>query len=197
MGDTVVIQGSGPVGLSAAAFANLRGAGLTIVIGAPANRLDLALHLGGDVTLSIEEDPIESRREAILELTGGHGADVVIEASGNPVAIPEGLDILRDGGTYVVAGHYTNAGETSINPHLDINLKHADIRGQWGTDFRHVVRALRMLAKHRESLPFARVIGGRYSLDDAAIALQDVEALKVTKAIIEPGQVQPPRERRV
>jgi len=197
MGDTVVIQGSGPVGLSAAAFANLRGAGLTIVIGAPANRLDLALHLGGDVTLSIEEDPIESRREAILELTGGHGADVVIEASGNPVAIPEGLDILRDGGTYVVAGHYTNAGETSINPHLDINLKHADIRGQWGTDFRHVVRALRMLAKHRESLPFARVIGGRYSLDDAAIALRDVEALKVTKAIIEPGQVQPPRERRV
>ena len=187
MGDTVVIQGSGPVGLAASAFAHLRGAGLTVVIGAPTARLELALELGGDLTLSIEDDPIESRREVILELTRGHGADVVIEATGNPLAVSEGLRLMRDGGTYVVAGHYTDAGEISINPHLDVNLKHADIRGQWGTDFRHVVRALRMLARHHDALPFARVIGGRYGLEEAGQALQDVEALKVTKAVIEPG----------
>jgi hypothetical protein len=68
-----------------------------------------------------------------------------------------------------------------------VNRKHADIRGQWGTDFRHVARALRMLAKHHARLPFAKIIGARYSLDNANQALADVAALRVTKAIIEPS----------
>lgn len=187
MGDTVLVQGAGPVGLSVAAFASLRGAGQVIMIGAPADRLRLATELGTDAVLSLDTHVPERRAEVVRELTAGHGADVVIEASGNPVAIPEGLDLVRDGGTYVIAGHYTDAGEVSINPHLGINRKHADIRGQWGTDFRHVVRALRILAKHGDRLPFARVIGARYGLEDAGKALDDVRALEVTKAVIEPG----------
>ncbi len=187
MGDTVVVQGSGPVGLAIAAFARLRGAGLTIVIGAPEARLRLATELGADVVLSLQDESVEERAVRIAELTAGHKADVVIEASGNPRAVPEGFHLLRDGGTYVIAGHYTDAGEIPVNPHLDINRKHADVRGQWGTDFRHVVRALRMLAKYHDRLPFARVIGGRYGLEDAGQALSDVEALEVTKAVIEPN----------
>jgi L-iditol 2-dehydrogenase len=73
-----------------------------------------------------------------------------------------------------------------LNPHEDINRKHAYIRGQWGTDLGHLYRALRTLARHHERLPFARVIGGRYGLADADQALADVEALRVTKAIIAP-----------
>jgi L-iditol 2-dehydrogenase len=187
MGDIVLVQGSGPVGLSAAAFAALRGAGLVIVIGAPAARLELAKRLGADVTLSLQDTSPEERHAVVSELTGGRGADVIIEASGNPEAIPEGFALLREGGAYTVAGHYTDAGAVEINPHLDINRKHAEVRGQWGTDFRHVVRALRMLAKHHERLPFADVIGGRYGLDQANEALDDVAELRVTKAIIEPG----------
>ncbi len=187
MGDTVVVQGSGPVGLSAAAFAALRGAGLVIVIGAPRARLELATDLGADMVLALHDDSMEQRRERVHEVTTGRGADVVIEASGNPAAIPEGLDLLRAGGTYVVAGHYTDTGGVEINPHVDINRKHADVRGQWGTDFRHVVRALSLLAKHKNRLPFAKVIGGRYRLDQANEALKDVASLAVTKAIITPN----------
>ena len=187
MGDTVLVQGSGPVGLSAAAFSALRGAGLVMVIGAPRARLELATVLGADIVLALEDDTMDQRRALVHEMTTGRGADVVIEASGNPAAIPEGLDLLRDGGTYVIAGHYTDRGGVEINPHIDINRKHADIRGQWGTDFHHVVRALRMLAKHHDRLPFAKVIGGRYSLEQANEALEDVASLKVTKAIIAPN----------
>lgn len=186
MGDTVVVQGSGPVGLAATAFAVLRGAGIVVTIGAPQARLALAKLLGADLTLALGSHAPEARAVELRELTEGRGADVVIEASGNPEAIPEGLDLLRDGGTYVVAGHYTDAGPIAINPHLHINRKHADIRGQWGTDFRHVVRALRLLAKHHERLAFHRVIGGRYTLARAEDAIRDVEALRVTKAIIQP-----------
>jgi L-iditol 2-dehydrogenase len=185
----VVVQGAGPVGLSAAAFAALRGAAAVLVIGAPRARLALATRLGADVTLSLTDDAVAARLDAVRAQTGGRGADVVIEASGNPAAVPEGLELLRDGGTYVVAGHYTDAGSVPINPHLHINRKHADVRGQWGTDFRHVVRALTLLGKHRDRLPFREVIGARYGLEDAGRALADVEALRVTKAIIQPNAV--------
>jgi threonine dehydrogenase-like Zn-dependent dehydrogenase len=186
LGDTVVVQGSGPVGLSAAAFAVLKGAGQVVVVGAPAARLELARRMGADVVLSVEKDEVEYRAQVVRDLTSGRGADVVIEASGNPAAVPQGLELVRDGGIYVIAGHYTDAGPISINPHVDINKKHLDIRGQWGTDFAHVVRGLTMLAKYRERLPFAAVIGARYGLEQASEALSDVESLRVTKAVIDP-----------
>lgn len=186
LGDRVVVQGTGPVGLAATAFAALAGAGAVVSIGAPAGRLEMALTLGADAILSIEAMSPGARRHAVLELTGGRGADVVIEATGNPDAVDEGLDLVRSGGTYVVAGQYTDAGPVSLNPHRQVNRKHVEIRGQWGTEFRHVHLALDLLAKHVERLPFERVIGGRYPLDEADRALDDVEELRVTKAIIEP-----------
>ena len=146
----VVVQGVGPVGLAAAAFARLRGAGLVMALGAPEARCDLAIRLGADEALDIGATGPRAREDRVRELTQGRGADVVIEATGNPDAVPEGLRMLRDGGTYVIAGHYTDRGTATVNPHLDINRKHADIRGQWGTDFSHVVRSLGLLARHRE-----------------------------------------------
>jgi len=188
MGATVLVQGSGPVGLSAAAFAGLRGAGRVLMIGAPEARLDLGRTMGVDETWELEETTQEERREGVLALTRGRGVDVILEATGNPDAIPEGFSLLRDGGTYVIAGHYTDAGPVTINPHRDVNRKHASVLGRWGTELHHLVGALRLLARHRGRLPFARVIGGRYRLDEAERALRDVEELRVTKAVIVPGE---------
>jgi len=186
LGDTVVVQGAGPVGLAAVLFAHLRGAACVVALGAPEPRLALARRFGADVALSIAETPAEQRADAVRALTGGRGADVVIECAGRPAAIPEGLALVRDGGTYVVAGHYTDTGEVTINPHRDLNRKHVEVRGQWGTDFHHVVRALRLLARHRARVPIGEIVGGRYALEDAGRALADVEALRVTKALIVP-----------
>ncbi len=142
MGDVVLIQGSGPVGLSAAAFAGLRGAARVLMIGAPATRLELARALGVDDVWDVTRTTEEERAEEIRARTGGRGPDVVIEAAGNPAAVSEGLRLVREGGRYVVAGHYTDVGEATINPHTELNRKHVEVRGQWGTDFHHVVRAL-------------------------------------------------------
>ena len=191
LGDIVLVQGSGPVGLSAAAFSGLSGAAKVLMIGAPDSRLTLGRTLGVDRAWDITETSEEERADAIRSLTGGRGPDVVIEAAGNPAAIGEGLRIVRDGGTYVVAGHYTDVGDTEINPHTELNKKHLDVRGQWGTDFHHLVRSLRVYARNRERLPFREVIGGRYGLEDAGRALEDVEALRVTKAIITPRKGYP------
>jgi L-iditol 2-dehydrogenase len=186
LGDSVLVQGAGPVGLSAAAFAGLGGAGSLFMIGAPESRLELARTLGVDRVFHLHETTSGERKERILELTGGRGPDVVIEAAGQADAVPEGLDLLRDGGTYVVVGHYSDVGEVPLNPHVDVNRKHARILGQWGTEFHHLARALTLLARHRDVLPLERIIGKRYGLEAANEALADVEELRVTKALITP-----------
>jgi len=186
MGDVVLIQGSGPVGLAAAAFAGLRGAARVLMIGAPAARLELARVLGVDAVWDVTRTTEEERAEEIRARTGGRGPDVVIEAAGNPAAVPEGLRLVREGGRYVIAGHYTDVGEATFNPHTELNRKHVEVRGQWGTDFHHVVRALALFARHRDRMPLRRIVGGRYGLDEAGRALADVEALRVTKALILP-----------
>ncbi len=187
LGDTVLVQGSGPVGLSAAAFASLSGAASVLMIGAPKARLALATDMGVDASWDVTATTVDERAAAIMGWTDGRGPDVVIEAAGHPSAIDEALTLVRDGGTYVVAGHYTDVGETSLNPHTRINRKHVDIRGQWGTDFHHLVRALAVFARHREALPFRRIVGGHYALEETNQALADVAALRVTKAVVRPG----------
>ncbi len=185
LAESVAVQGIGPVGLAAIAFARAAGAGFIAAIGEPEARRELALLMGADLALGLDDD---QRVEAVRDRTLGHGADVVIEASGNPKAVPEGLAMTRDGGRYVVVGHYTDAGTVGINPHTEINRKHVEIRGQWGSDFHHWRRALDLLERRSAEMPFARVIGKRYRLEEAEQALDDIEALRVTKAILVPGQ---------
>jgi threonine dehydrogenase-like Zn-dependent dehydrogenase len=187
LGDTVVVQGSGPVGLNAAIFAQLAGALRVIVIGAPRARLDAARRLGADETLDITElpDPAE-RARVVRERTGGRGADVVIEASGNPRAVVEGLEILRDAGRYVVVGQYTDAGDITLNPHRHVNRKHATILGCWGYEYTHLHRSVAMMARHRERFRWSSLVTREYPLADAGRALADMEALAVVKALVRP-----------
>ncbi len=186
MGDVAVVQGAGPVGLAATAFADLSGAAEVVLIGDPKTRLALGTRMGAGVALSVSGTTLGERREAVMARTDGRGADLVVEASGNPAAVPEGFALVRDGGRYVVAGHYADAGSVPVNPHADINRKHVEVRGQWGTDFHHLARALRLLSRHRERLPFAETIGARYPLERTQDALDDVEALRVAKALVVP-----------
>jgi threonine dehydrogenase-like Zn-dependent dehydrogenase len=188
MGDTVVVQGSGPVGLNAAIFAQLSGAATVYVVGAPRARLDAARSLGAADTLDVTEvkDPA-ARATWVRERTGGRGADVVIEASGNPAAVPEGLEMLRDAGRYVVVGQYTDAGDVAINPHRHVNRRHATVLGCWGYEFTHLHRALAMMAKHAGRFRWRSLITREYALGDASRALEDMEKLAVVKAILRPG----------
>jgi len=186
MDDTVAIQGSGPVGLNAAIFARLSGAGKILLLGAPALRLDLAREFGTDTVFDIETLSPTERIEAVLQQTGGRGADVTIEASGNPKAVAEGLQMTRDNGTYVVVGQYTDNGPVEVNPHLDINRKHLDIRGCWGCDFSHLYRAIAMMGRYADQFPWEKAITAYYGLEETQRALDDVEQLKVVKAVIDP-----------
>jgi threonine dehydrogenase-like Zn-dependent dehydrogenase len=185
LGDSVVVQGTGAVGLSAIALARLAGASQVIAIGAPESRLALARRMGAAVILDVTATTPEQRREAVMNATHGEGADVVLEAAGAAAAVPEGLDLARVGGRYVIAGHYTDAGPVSINAHHQINRKHLEIRGCWGSEVRHFLRALSILEAH-PSIPFRDIGARRYGLGQLNEALADAEALRIPKALVDP-----------
>jgi L-iditol 2-dehydrogenase len=187
LGDAVVVLGTGPVGQSAIAFAALSGAAPVLAVGAPENRLAMALRMGADAIVSIETHDATARRAAILERTGGRGADVVIEATGDPGAVPEGAALCRDGGVLVVAGQYTDTGETRVNPHALINRKHLEVRGCWGSDYSHFEGAIRAMARHQGRVPWRDQIGGWFGLDGAAGALEQVAERHLLKAGMVPN----------
>jgi threonine dehydrogenase-like Zn-dependent dehydrogenase len=186
LGDTVLVQGTGAVGLSTIALARLAGATRVIAFGAPADRLALATAMGADRIVDVLHTTAAERAAIVRDLTAGLGVDVAIEAAGSPRAVEEALDLIRDGGRYVIAGHYTDAGASSINVHQQINRKHLEIRGCWGSEVSHVVRALRILERHHATIPW-RAIGARtYSLSELNQALADAEAMRLPKALVKP-----------
>jgi L-iditol 2-dehydrogenase len=189
MGDTVVVQGAGAVGMSTAALAKRAGAGRVIVIGAPADRLALARDMGADTVIDLDTTTPEARLERVLALTDGLGADVVVEAAGSARAFEEGVRLARNGGAYVIAGHYTNAGDSTINAHEHINRKHLDIRGCWGSESAHFLRALRLLERYGGEVPWARIGARTYGLGEINDALAAAAALAIPKALVDPWRV--------
>src|SRR4030095_7787978 len=138
-------------------------------------------------TLDISEITNPADRAAwVRERTSGRGADVVIEASGNPAAVPEGLEMLRDAGRYVVVGQYTDAGDATLNPHRQINRRHATILGCWGYEYSHLQRSIAMMAKHAARFRWRELVTKEYPLAKAGEALADMEKLAVVKALIRP-----------
>lgn len=187
LADTVVVQGTGPVGLNAVIFAQLAGAARVLAIGAPAARLEAARRLGAEDVLDLTAVPDPSARVGwVLSRTAGRGADVVIEASGKPAAVVEGLEMVRDAGRYVVVGQYTDAGDATLNPHRHLNRRHVALLGCWGYEYTHLHRAVVLMARHNARFRWRDLITCEYRLADAAQALDDMAQLRVVKALIRP-----------
>ncbi|MEO8449831.1 MAG: zinc-binding dehydrogenase [Gemmatimonadota bacterium] len=185
LGQSVAVLGAGPVGQSCVAMAALSGASDIIVIGGPENRLEFARRMGATDAVSLAT-PHAERLEYVRSLTHGRGVDVVIEAAGRPEAVPQALDLVRDGGRVVVVGQYTDNGPVEINPHYQINRKHVEMRGCWGSDYSHFHRAVAIAAQHGHRVPWREMAQGKFSLADAAHALQAIESQSLLKAVIVP-----------
>lgn len=185
-GDSVLVQGTGAVGLCTIALARLSGASTIVAIGAPPERLDLARRLGADRTFDLNTTSHEDRLDAVRGLTHGEGVDVAVEAAGSARAFEEGPFLARDGGRYVVAGHYTNAGPSEVNVHEAINRKHLEIRGCWGSEPGHFLRALTLLERFGSTVPFEAIGERTYPLARLDAALADAEAMRITKALVDP-----------
>ncbi|MFE1586145.1 zinc-binding dehydrogenase [Streptomyces sp. NPDC058737] len=184
LGETVVVQGSGPVGLAAAAFAQLAGAAKVVIVGGPAGRLERAAEAGiGDVHLDIAgaDDPAEVLRRARAAV-GGDGADLVIECAGVPAAVGQGLGLARRGGSYLVIGQYTDAGDTTLNPHQIVH-RQLDVVGSWAFTGAHLVEYVRLLPALTDRFGLADLVTP-FPLERHADALDAVGDGSVIKAVL-------------
>jgi L-iditol 2-dehydrogenase len=141
--------------------------------------------MGATHTIDLAMPPADRAAE-VRRLTGGRGADVVIEAAGAPEAVTQALDLVRDGGRVVVCGQYADNGDTPLNPHRQINKKHVEMRGTWGSDYSHFHRAVALAAQWGDRIPWREQVNGSYSLEHVGAALEAVERREVLKALVVP-----------
>jgi len=172
-GDTVVIQGVGPLGLCNALMARMLGAGKIIAIDKSEYRLRLAEQLCSAETISLNEYPKQSDRiSRVNTLTDGVGADTVVECTGDPGVISEGLDMLRIGGTYLVEGAFVEDADTRISPSRQVLAKNARIIGVSGMPHQAYGRVLKMMDSYRNIIPFEKMITHRFDIEDASRAIE-------------------------
>jgi threonine dehydrogenase-like Zn-dependent dehydrogenase len=182
-GESIVIQGAGGLGLYATAVAKERGAQV-IVVDAVASRLRTASAFGADAVVSMAEiETVEDRVARVRELTGGEGADVVLEVAGVPAAVTEGLQLVRAGGRYIEIGNVTPGPEIAL-----------DIGGltRRAVSIIPVIRykpwmlreALAFLSRNVDRLPLGELLDARYPLDRLGEALEDAAARRVTRPVI-------------
>lgn len=191
LGDTVIIQGSGAIGLMVMICARLSGAAHIIVIGGPAGRLALARRLGAHVTIDISTWPDRTERQQVVmdHTRRGQGADAVFECAGFLPAVPEGLEYVKQDGTFVECGHFVDIGEVLLNPARHILLPNIRMEGIWGSRYPHFVRGLSLLEQLEwpiadmvsHVLPLERVRDGFAALD-STYQLDGADVIKIALA---------------
>jgi L-iditol 2-dehydrogenase len=142
LGDTVVIIGAGPIGLLHLLTVKKTGAGRTIMIDLIDERLGFAEKLGADVTINSGKENVEAR---IKELTGGYGADVVIEAIGLPATWEQALKLARKGGTVLEFGGCPLGTEIKVNAEM-LHYGELTVMGTFHTTPLHFRKALSLIA---------------------------------------------------
>lgn len=180
-GELVVVQGTGPVGLFAVAWAAAAGCAV-VAIGSGSNpaRSRLARQLGArrvfDYRRTSPEHRLKYIRALAAKLGRADGADVVFEASGAPAAIPEGLNLVRTLGRYIIPGQYSMSGGVNIQPQL-ITFKAIRIIGSGQYKLGDVAAYLRFLGRRRNlQRILARGITHRYAIGQAREALARARA---------------------
>ncbi|MDP6944326.1 MAG: zinc-binding dehydrogenase [Myxococcota bacterium] len=176
MGETVVVQGAGGLGLFACAVAKEMGAGKVIIVDAIPGRLEFARRFGADEVVDMSETPDKkARTRRVMGLTGGWGADVVVEVAGVPDAIPEGLRMLGKGGRYLEMG--------CINPRRTCTLDPSILTG--GNITLHGVslypppvlkQAVDFLARTIDKYPYDELVSHTFPLSEITAAFRALDA---------------------
>lgn len=181
-GDTVLVQGPGPLGLFAVAFAHSCGASQIIVTGGTASRLELCAEFGATELLNRKSMSREERAARIRELTGGRGVDYAVEAVGTIDAMEEGIPLVRPGGAYLSVGFGEPRGTMALDCFHDLVRKNLHLQGVWVSDARHTYRALQLMLSQQEL--FSRMITHRLPLEEATKGLELMENREAMKVVL-------------
>ena len=183
LGDVVVIQGLGLLGLYGCAMAKARGARYVIGLDNVPQRLEAAKRFGADMTLDISVMDEAELFQTVRDLSPPDGPDVVIEVCGVPQVIPQGLQLLRTGGRYVLGGLVSPGADVTIDVNLLVK-KWITLRGIHNYHPRHLIQALDFVMTNRERFPFKSIIDATFPLEQLDEAFKKAAEHSVLRAAI-------------
>ena len=180
---SAVVQGAGPVGSYAAMYMKAMGVPTVYVIAKNVSpeREALLRKLGVDEVYDLATDAHIT--EKLQAENGGLGVDLCYEASGAPNAFPQGMNILRNRGFYLVPGQYSNAGGIEIQPQL-ITFKAVRIIGSSQYSMIDVKDYLAFLEQNPALVPVIRDLAACYPVSEANKAFEDALAGKNVKTVL-------------
>ena len=185
-GETIVIQGAGALGICTCAVAKEIGAEKVIVIDSIRERLDLAKDFGADELINIRESKTpEERAQRVRELTEGWGADVVVELVGYPQVIPEGIEMVGNGGRYLMMGTISIGKTYEADPSI-IVMGNKSIVGVMLYEANVLKKALDFLSRAKEKYPFHRILSHPYRLEEINKAFEEQDKGLVIRSTITP-----------
>jgi len=182
-GDTVVVFGPGAIGLLASQVARAEGAGDMLLVGLPQDektRFECAAKLGIE-TLNIEKEDLRGK---VMRLTGGVGADVIVEASGSESAIALGADLVRKNGRMAISGitgkrRVSLDWDRMVSKAISIFFAYSSRKPDWQ-------KALKFLSEKKvRTLP---LITHRYPIEEWEKAFRVLETLQAIRPVFLIGQ---------
>ena len=180
-GRTVAVIGCGPVGLFTIAIARASGAARILASDLHPFRLGLARTMGADSTVDVSK--VADAAGWFAEQTDGHGADVVFEMSGSPIAIGDAITIARNGGRVILFGIPSRRVEVDVATAIFKNLTVQAVSGRriFATWYR-----TRWLLESG-AVDLRPLITHEYSLDDWEQVFTKLEAGEACKIVVYPA----------
>lgn len=181
-GDTVVVLGPGTIGQAIIHAAKWRGAGPIIAVGKnDKSRLEIAQAMGatGLIDLAESDEPLP---HALQALTHGKPVDVVIEATGHPSSIREGLQVLRPGGLLVATGIHQQPADFDLTA---LVRNKQQLRGAHGSTYTNWQRMIARVTDHPEVV--RPMLSKTLSLEETETGFQLCLQREVSKVVLKPA----------
>ena len=182
---SAVVQGGGPVGAYAVMYLKAMGVDRVYAIINRADPVREAMlgKLGADEVFTLATEGAEAVTKRLQAENDGLGVDLCYEASGSPRAIPQGMNILRNRGFYLVPGQYSNSGGIEIQPQI-ITFKAVRIIGSSQYSMIDVKDYIAFLQKNPALSDRICELATCYSVADANDAFRDALAGKNLKTVL-------------
>jgi L-iditol 2-dehydrogenase len=172
LGDTVAVIGAGPIGLLHLLTVKKMGAEKIVMIDLVDERLNVAKELGADETINAGK---ENSVEKVQQLTGGYGADIVIEAIGSPVTWEQALRLARKGGTVLEFGGCPPGTEIKLNTEM-LHYGELTVLGAFHTTPLHFRKALNLISSR--TVDVRPLVTKRMRLEDIKQAFEILSTSK-------------------
>ncbi|MDQ0252831.1 L-iditol 2-dehydrogenase [Evansella vedderi] len=176
--DVVVMAGAGPLGLCMIQLIALKTPKKLVVLDTDENRLALSKKLGADICINpLKENAVK----LVKDLTDGYGCDVYIEATGSPVGVTQGLEMIRKLGRFVEFSVFGQDVTTDWSVIGD--RKELDVRGSHLGPYTYPI-AIDLF--ERKLVTAEGIVTDSYKLEDFAEAFKRAESIESIKVLLTP-----------